>query len=207
MQKFPVGGFVLVGGQSRRMGRDKALLELHGKPLFLRAVELLRPRVAQVTLLGPPARYSGFGIPVVAERRPGRGPLAALCAGLESSSYQWDVFLACDLPFLEGRFLEFLLQRAMEGGAEAVVPRTADGWQPLCAAYHRSCLARMQKSLARARAGIVEVLESLRVDCLGADKLAQDGFSPRMFKNVNTAADWEEVQREFSALADSNRRR
>lgn len=196
---FPVGGFVLVGGQSQRMGQDKAFLELQGKPLFLRTVELLRPYVAQVTLLGPAARFEPFGIPVVPDRRPGGGPLGALCTGLESSPFEWNAFLACDLPLLRGEFLAWLLQRALVGTADAIVPRTVDGWQPLCAAFHRRCRPVMEAALGKGSAGIVDVLPVLRIDAVGKNELATVGFSDGMFKNVNTAEDWERVQRELES--------
>ncbi len=83
---LPAGGFVLVGGKSQRMGRDKALLEVKGQPLLLRTVELLRPYVAEVTLLGAPTRNAHFSIPVLPDRYRGRGPLAALCTALECST-------------------------------------------------------------------------------------------------------------------------
>jgi len=194
---FPVGGFVLVGGESRRMGRAKALLELDGVPLVLRAAELLRPHVAEVTLLGPPERFAHLGVRVLADRRPGRGPLEALCAALASSPCEWNLFLACDLPFLEGEFLGALVRRALAGRAQAVVPRTADGWQPLCAAYHRSCVPVMEQGLTREPAGIVEVLPALQVDAIEGEELARLGFSERLFRNLNTPADWETAQREL----------
>lgn len=176
------------------MGRDKALLELCGKPLFLHMVELLRPHVAEVVLLGPTEQFAHFGIPILPDRSPGSGPLAALCTGLESTAYEWNVFLACDLPFVEGRFLDFLLGRALAGSAEAVIPRTADGWQPLCAAYHRCCLPVILQASEEC-AGIVDVLTGLRIDVLGSNELTQFGFSGRTFKNVNTPEDWEEIKR------------
>src|SRR3990172_4918807 len=80
-------GFVLVGGQSRRMGCDKALLEIEGAPLCLRIASLLQPYVKTVTLLGPPARYSGFGLPVLADQQPGQGPLGALYTALKYSPF------------------------------------------------------------------------------------------------------------------------
>src|SRR3972149_4933696 len=135
----PVGGFVLVGGESRRMGRPKGLLELRGRPLALRAAEVLRPHVAEVALLGPPEQFGHLWVRVLADRRPGRGPLEALCGALVNSPYAWTLFLPCDLPFLEGKFLEALVRRALAGRAQAVVPRTADGWQPPCAGPHRDC--------------------------------------------------------------------
>jgi len=194
---FAVGGYVLVGGESRRMGREKALLELNSVPLALRAAELLRPHVAEVTLLGPPERFAHLGVRVLADRSPGRGPLEALCAALVSSPYEWNLFLAGDLPFLEGKFLEALVQRALPGQAQAVVPRTADGWQPLCAAYHRSCVPVMEQGLTREPAGIVEVLPALEVDAIEGEELARLGFSERIFRNLNTPGDWETAQREL----------
>ncbi len=179
------------------MGQDKALLPFQGRSLFQHAVELLRPHAAQVTLLGSPARYGDFGIPVLPDRRSGRGPLEALCTGLENSPCEWNIFLACDLPFLEGRFVQFLIEQALVSEAQAVVPRTTDGWQPLCAAYHRGCLPVLQQGLDEEPAGIVGRLDHLRVQVLAPDQLLQFGFSQRMFKNINTAEDWEEVQREL----------
>ncbi len=193
----PVGGFVLVGGESRRMGREKALLELNSVPLALRAAQLLQPHVAEVTLLGPPERYGHLGVRVLADRSPGRGPLEALSAALVDSPYQWNLFLACDLPFLEGKLLEALVRRALHGQAQAVVPRTADGWQPLCAAYHRNCVPVMERALTRGSAGIVQVLPALTVDVIGSDELARLGFSERIFHNLNTPADWEAARREL----------
>ena len=176
------------------MGHDKALLELQGQPLLLRAVELLRPQVAEVTLLGPLDRYARFGIAILADRQAGRGPLAALCRGLEYSRHDWNIFLACDLPFLDGRFLDFLVRRALAGSADAVVPCTPDGWQPLCAAYHRRCLPRMQPAVAKTDAGIVDVLKGLAVDAVRGDQVAAVGLSEEIFTNINTVEDWEAVQ-------------
>ena len=200
-EALSVSGFVLVGGRSRRMGQDKALLPFQGRSLFQHAVELLRPHAAQVTLLGSPARYGDFGIPVLPDRRSGRGPLEALCTGLENSPCEWNIFLACDLPFLEGRFVQFLIERALASEAQAVVPRTDDGWQPLCAAYHRGCLAVMQQSPEEEPSGIAARLGRLRVQALATDELLRVGFSPRMFKNINTTEDWKEVQRELEMRA------
>ena len=89
------------------------------------------------------------------------------------------------------------MKRALAGNVEAVIPKTTDGWQPLCAAYHRHCLPTMKQALEQANAGIVDALTNLHVDAPAADKLAQFAFDEGMFKNVNTAKDWEVVQREL----------
>jgi molybdenum cofactor guanylyltransferase len=76
VEQFKAAGFVLVGGKSRRMGSDKALLEYEGRPLWLRAVRLLAPFAAPVTLFGPPERYRSLGVPVLSDLTPHGGPLA-----------------------------------------------------------------------------------------------------------------------------------
>jgi molybdopterin-guanine dinucleotide biosynthesis protein A len=75
MPKIPIAGFVLAGGRSRRMGRDKALMELHGKSLLNRAAELLQPLVCGVKVIGPASRYARFGWPVLEDQYAAEGPL------------------------------------------------------------------------------------------------------------------------------------
>jgi len=195
-QKEWAAGFILVGGESKRMGEDKALLLLDGRPLLCNLIEKLRPHVAEVALIGPPARYAGFGVSLIEESSPGRGPLPALCAGLAWSARRWNLFLACDLPLLHGDFLAFLLRAAFASRAQAVIPQTADGWQPLCAVYHREALSKMER-LEEKDAGIIEALGQLQVEVLTPERWRGAGFSERMFKNMNTPADREEIARDL----------
>ncbi len=190
----PVGGFVLVGGRSRRMGRNKAWLRWDGRPLFLRAADCLRGYVAEVRLLGPAETYSGFGFPVLPDRQPGRGPLEAVCTGLRHSPYEWNLFLACDLPRVEGRWLERLVESAGRGRADAVVPRVGGRWQPLCAAYHRRCLPAFERALEESGGRLLSALARVRVEALGRGGLAEDEEGERIFANVNTPQEWARVR-------------
>lgn len=192
---FPIGGFVLVGGQSRRMGRNKALLELNRKAIGVRAAELIEPLVAKVALLGSPALYSPLGLRVIPDQISNRGPLAALCTGLAHSSYDWNLFLACDLPLMERGVLEALIVRAVKGHAEAVVPRIGDRWQPLCAVYHRSCLNKMEAALRENKSSVVGVFPLLRLEAVFGQQLGDNPFCERVFRNVNTPQEWLETQR------------
>lgn len=149
-----VNGFVLAGGRSQRMGCDKASLKLNGQPLLLRAVNLLKAHLGSVAVLGPRGRYESLGVPVLPDRWPGQGPLGALLTGLESSANGWNIFLACDLPLLNGQFIELLLRSTLAVKLDAVVPRTNEGWHPLCAAY-RLTRSKLLKELDLAQ-GIAE---------------------------------------------------
>lgn len=196
-------GFVLVGGQSRRMGRDKALLELEGRPLFLRIANLLQPYVKTVTLLGPPARYSGFGFPVLADQQPGQGPVGALYTALKNSSCDWNLFFACDLPLLNRRVIELLLRRVSDTDAQAVVPLAGDRWQPLCAAYHHSCVAAMEMMFEQRRhLALAGLLSLLHVDVLTTEPRESLGEWEEMFLNVNTREQWEQVRSGVATVAE-----
>ncbi|MBI4464637.1 MAG: molybdenum cofactor guanylyltransferase [Acidobacteria bacterium] len=147
-------------------------------------------------MLGPLDRFRRFGVPVIPDRESGRGPLMALCTGLENSKYDWNIFLACDLPFVDRRFLEFLARKALLSQAEAVVPRTPDGWQPLCAAYSRKGLQTIRHALQNGYGRLTKVFESLRVDEIPMRELIAAGIAERTFRNLNTMKDWEAVKHE-----------
>ena len=193
---LPASGFVLTGGGSKRMGRDKALLELAGQPLVLRAVERLRPLVAEVALVGAPERYAYLGVPTLADREPGRGPLGGIVTALGASRHDWNLIVSCDLPYLEERFLRSLLERAaQEAGFDAFVPCTEEHQQPLCALYHRRCLAAFARVLAAGEGKIARALAEVRVRAILPQEWRRFAFSDRMFKNMNTREDYAEAQR------------
>jgi molybdopterin-guanine dinucleotide biosynthesis protein A len=185
-----VCGFVLGGGQSRRMGCDKALLKVDGQTLLLRAINLLKPYAGSVAILGPPGRYESLGVPVIPDRWPGQGPLAALLTGLERSANDRNVFLACDLPLLNAQFIELLLRSKQPGNFDAVVPRTSSGWHPLCAACRRTCTARMRNVLDEGRSAIIDALPDLRGDVITSERLAEAELGEDILENVNSPDDW-----------------
>lgn len=181
------------------MGQDKALLELNRQPLAMRMVETLRPVVSEVGLVGSPERYRHLGLPVLADREAGKGPVAGIATALAASWFEWNLVVACDLPYLETRFLQLLLEEAADGEWDAVVPRVgpAPGWQPLCAAYHRRALPAFERVLAGERLKISLAYEALRVRAITEKELARFALPERMFENINTPADYEEAERYF----------
>jgi molybdopterin-guanine dinucleotide biosynthesis protein A len=181
--RSPAAGFVLTGGQSRRMGADKALLELGGQPLVQRTVERLRPLVAEVALVGAPDR------------------LTALAA----TRFDWNLVVACDLPYLETRFLEFLLAQASESDAAAVVPHTQGQWQPLCAAYHRQALPAFERALAGTNPKIVSAFSEIRVRAVTGEELRRFAFDEQVLKNMNAPQDYQEARRQIESWAAAER--
>ena len=203
-----VAGFVLTGGASERMGQDKALLELSGEPLVLRAARVLEGLCAVPTLVGAPERYGHLGLPVLADSEEGKGPLAGIVTALRASDCEWNFILACDLPYLERNFLAFISALVLEGGADsgadpdsdnnsaidAVIPRIAGRWQPLCAIYHRRCLPTFEHVLGSGHPKIADAFGALSVLSVGEDELERAGIPLRQLENVNTPEQYAEAR-------------
>jgi molybdopterin-guanine dinucleotide biosynthesis protein A len=150
-----------------------------------------------VALLGAPERYGHLGLPVLADPPPaGRGPLGGIVAALRATEHDWNLVVACDLPFLEARFLEFLLERSVHAREiDAVVPRVGERWEPLCAAYHRRALPTFEQVLEGENYRIARAFEALRVNAVTEVELAKFAFSERMFKNMNSPGAYEEAKK------------
>jgi molybdopterin-guanine dinucleotide biosynthesis protein A len=195
MRRFEqVAGFVLAGGASSRMGRDKALLEIGGVPLLLRVARLAGPLVVTMTIIGPPERYRHLGLPIVGDDQPGLGPLGGIATALRFSAHEWNLVLGCDLPYLNAAWLEYLIARAAASAADALLPETARGAEPLCAMYRKSCAVRIAAALAAGVRKITEGLAGLTVERLDEREWKAFDSNGRLFKNMNTPADYEDAR-------------
>src|ERR1700759_2142962 len=138
--------WILAGGRSSRMGTDKAFLELAGKPLIVRAIELAHEVTPEVKIVGDPVKFAAFG-PVIDDVYRDRGPLGGIHAALSSSQAEWNLILAVDTPFVTAEFLKYLLARAESSGATVTVPSVNGYFQPLCAVYRKAFLASAERAL------------------------------------------------------------
>jgi len=192
-------GFILTGGASSRMGRDKALLELAGVPLALRAARLLASLVERVTLVGPPQLYTALGLPVLPDLQSGAGPLGGIATALNSSRGDWNLVLACDLPYVTRAWLQFLYERANASAADILLPESDTGPEPLCAMYRTRAAAHISAALARGVRKVTDGLVGLSIErILRADSKPFDSAG-RLFKNMNTPADYEEARAFFGS--------
>lgn len=177
------------------MGRDKALLPWRETTLLDHAIARLRAVAEEVVLLGgDTTRYAGRGLPVVADARPGYGPLAGVLAGLEHLPGRGGVFLAVDLPRVPAALLAYLLDRAH--GHDAVVPVSAAGREPLCAVYGPGCAEPIRRRLERGERSMTCFWPDVRV--LEVELRTELGFGEpeQIFLNVNSPEDYDLARRE-----------
>jgi molybdopterin-guanine dinucleotide biosynthesis protein A len=213
-----MNAFVLAGGRSTRMGRDKALIEFRGRPLIEHALDKLRALGFAPRIAGSRQDLSAFA-PVIPDNYgpdnyTALGPLAGIEAALAAGNEELSLFLPVDLPLLPVEFLRWMSARALQTAALATIPRL-QGWpQPLCAVYHRALLPHARAALAASDAKVMRAVEHaaaethLNIDAFDIETIASS-LSPasgwgeasavhRWFQNLNTPADLQKAALEES---------
>ena len=183
-----LAGFVLAGGQSRRMGQDKALLPYHGEPLTVAIAKTVSQITECVHIIGDPARYGHLGFPVIADAVAGCGPAGGIYTALLQNEAGWNVVVACDMPNVTAELMRTLASHAVQGPRDCIVPLGFDGQpEPLCAIYHLRCRPALEQAIRENRLRMRDLVAELR-------PVLVSGTDPGCFVNVNTPADWRQVE-------------
>lgn len=200
----PGAGYVLAGGQSSRMGCDKALVQLAGRPLVAHALSILRGAGLEARIAGARSDLASFA-PVLADAQPGLGPLGGICAALGSTSAELAVFVSVDLPLLPAALIACLLRHARISG-RAVTLASVNGFtQTFPAVVARRSLLVLQNELRAGRRGCYAAFAAASdhlgqpISVLPVEYLVQAGqlSDPRglpaafWFRNLNTSRDVE----------------
>jgi len=187
-----VSGIVLAGGQSRRLGRDKAVEPVGGRPLICRVVE----RVAQVSdevvvVVADQARGTALPLPaghrIALDLYPGKGSLAGIFSGLSSARAEWGIVVACDMPFLNLALLHYML--SLRQGADAVVPMLEGRPEPTHAIYAKGCLPYIERRLKADDLKIAGFFDEVRVKYVEEADITRFDPDHLSFFNVNTPGD------------------
>jgi len=182
------------------MGRNKALLELGGEALVVRTARLVAAVVKSVTVVGPPEIYAPFKLRAIRDDWPGAGPLEGIATALRASRSEWNLIVACDLPYLTGPWLAYLVQRGLSSPADAVLPMNVAGAEPLCAMYSRGAEAAIWLALDRGTRKVTDGLASLRVEYIEPAEWKDFDSDGWLFKNMNSMADYEEAKQRLQHL-------
>ena len=199
-----VRGYVLAGGASSRFGTDKAVAELQGEAMVTRSAKLVSSVTSIVKIVSPVEKLKSQEYATIPDRWPGEGPLGGILTALSDAKQSAGtdalaLVVSCDMPFLTAEWLQFLAERAAETAAEAVVPKSRHGWEPLCACW-RVCAAELiLPSFEAGTRKITEALNVLHVEVLDEKDWKRFDTGGRLFWNMNTAADYEEARRVLAA--------
>src|SRR5262250_2433117 len=171
-----LSGFVLAGGKSTRMGRDKALLDWHGQTLLNHMVELLRAVADPVRVVGRDP---------LPDRLHGLGPLSGIATGLETTTTDANLFVAVDLPLLTQDFLKYVCSR-IEHSSHPLSACKIGSEFPLCVGVWRPILPEINNRLSRRDLSIRALLQAGYTEIILESELAERGFNASMFRNINT---------------------
>ncbi|MDQ2712894.1 MAG: molybdenum cofactor guanylyltransferase [Acidobacteriota bacterium] len=190
-----VAGFVLVGGRSSRMGRDKARLPLESHLLVEDVAAKVRNVAGNVALIGESHRYRDLQLECLDDLRPCLGPLGGIEAALASGRGEFNIIAACDTPNLEEGWLRRLLFEAKERNAHCMICQDTTGKvHPLCSVWKTSCLPAAREALDHRRLRVLDLVQKLQAGVLSIEQ---------PMYNLNTPQDWAEWQNRRSSGAVS----
>jgi molybdopterin-guanine dinucleotide biosynthesis protein A len=194
-----VTAFILAGGHSSRMGSDKALLTVGNQTLLERALHTAAAVANTVFIAGQRDRYAQYG-DVVEDVFPDCGPLGGIHAALCITRTELNLMLAVDTPSVGPDFLSWLLEQARASSELVVVPEALGGLQPLAAVYHRSLRAVAEQALRRGDYKIGHLFSLAPTRYISEAEIHAAGFSPMLFRNVNTFGEYEDLVQKEDAL-------
>jgi molybdopterin-guanine dinucleotide biosynthesis protein A len=183
---------VLAGGDSRRMGRPKAWLEVGDTYLLRHVAERLGPAFSEVMVSFAQPEQLEEPVPyrVVFDRRPSAGPLAGIEAGLAAARNEVIFAVACDMPYLTTEVSQLAVAAARS--CDAAIPRIDGRPEPVCGAYRRTALPFITGAVNAGRFKAAELIAELDVTWL-------EGLDPQLFRSLNTPADLERFHTEFAS--------
>ena len=185
-------GIILAGGENRRMGTDKAFLDVAGRPLVERVINVLKGLFDGVIVVtNTPQAYAQYAVSVVTDAIDKRGPLTGIYSGLLASKDDYNFVAACDMPFLNSGLIGHMAKEAE--GYDVVVPEFHGKVEPLHAVYHKRLLPLIESQIRRDSRQIQKIFEGVKVRRITEEEI--DRFDPekRSFINLNTRKEYKEA--------------
>jgi molybdopterin-guanine dinucleotide biosynthesis protein A len=192
---------VQAGGQSRRMGQDKALMPFLGEPLILRVLQRVSPLADEIlAITNRPSDYAFLKMPLFADILPDRGALGGLYTALKIANQPYVAVIACDMPFVRPDLIKFERRILEQNAVDAVIPKTDQGIEPFHAIYRRSsCLPEVEKVLEAGKWRVDSWLGGMNIHFLqfaevqSELKMDEEAYL-KSFWNLNTPEDFRKAE-------------
>ena len=187
---------IQAGGQSSRMGEDKALKPFLGKPLIQHVIDRLSPIADELIITtNRPADYAFLNQRLIADLKPGRGALGGLYTAIASASHPFVAVVACDMPFASKSFFESAHRLIVQKEADVVIAKTEAGYEPLHALYRReACLPAIEAAIEADQWKVVSWLPNVNTRILSPAELKLFDPTGLCFWNVNTPEEFEKAE-------------
>ena len=182
-------GIILSGGKNTRMGTNKALMHINGERLIDRTIRIYRDLFSEIILVtNEPLVYLDLDVTIVTDLEKNKGPLMGIYTGIFYASCDHIFIAACDMPFFNAAFIRYLMDRTAADD-DIVVPKSANGFEPLHAVYSKRCLRPIRRLLDTNRLKITEFYRGMTPKIIGEDMIRSFDPDGHMFINVNAPQD------------------
>jgi molybdopterin-guanine dinucleotide biosynthesis protein A len=183
--KAKMTAIILAGGNSVRMGENKAFIQIDGAPLIARIHCLFKELFEEVIIVtNQKDLFKNFDSSIYTDLLPDKGALGGLYTGIFFSSFEYSFCVACDMPFIKRSLVQFLIKQTKD--EDALVPRTRDGLQPLHAIYSKKCLDAIRRVIDQGQYKIIDFYDLVRVKIVEESDFLHLDPKRESFINVNT---------------------
>jgi len=188
---------IQAGGQSSRMGEDKALKNFLGRPLIQRVIERLSPIADEVIVTTNHLEdYTFLNLRLFPDLKPGRGALGGLYTAIASASSPLVAVVACDMPFASPTLIEAAGKLLIEEQADVVIPKSEEGYEPIHAVYRReTCLPAIEAAIEADMWKVIAWFPQVKVRVLTPDEIKRYDPAGLAFWNVNTPEEFLEAEK------------
>lgn len=193
MEKLPYSAAILAGGRSRRMGRDKSMMEIGGVPVIRRIADTLGEMFNEVFVVANEKEgFEGMGLAVVGDIYPGNDSLGGLHAAVAHAQASHVFVAGCDMPLLRPALIRGLASLVDEW--DVVIPVKDDYPEPLCAFYGKECAPHIEESISEGRLKMIGFHGLVRVRRV--EEVAWRAWDPEgdSFLNANTPEEFEKIK-------------
>jgi molybdopterin-guanine dinucleotide biosynthesis protein A len=188
---------IQAGGQSSRMGEDKALKSFLGRPLIQRVIDRMTPIADEIIVTtNRPANYEFLGLRLISDLKPGRGALGGLYTAIASAASPLVAVVACDMPFASPKLFEGALSLMVEEAADVVIAKTDEGYEPLHALYRReTCLPAIEAAILADQWKVISWFPQVKVRTLTSDEVKSFDPAGLCFWNLNTPEEFVKAEK------------
>jgi len=188
---------IQAGGESRRMGQDKALMPFLGRPLIQRVVDRLTPIADEVIITtNTPDDYRFLGLRLFPDLIPDRGALGGLYTALSSAGFPLTAVVACDMPFASPALIEAMLKLIVQEDADVVIPDSGGGLEPMHAIFRReTCIPAIKSAIDNDQWKLISWFPQVKVRILRPVEVARYDPSGLAFWNLNTPSEFAEAEK------------
>ena len=176
-------GIILAGGKSSRMGEDKGLVLLNGKPMIQYVIEALKEVVSEISIISNNESYHKFGTPVYSDIIKEKGPVGGIYTGLYHSTTELNFCISCDVPMISSDFIFWLLNRS--GNAFVTLPMYKDKVHQIIGVYSKQVLSNFQESVEKGHLKLSQVNNDMACEIIDIEK-EYANFGELIFSNINT---------------------